>query len=107
MSDTAPDEIEVPDTEPQDAALSEDAPVQTAPRPRIRWGAVAWGLIVCGIAGATLQVTRTEGSREGFILWLTRLNPSGIWLIVVLVSGGILLLLGLLAAIRRAQRART
>ena len=74
-------------------------------RPRIRWGAIVWGLIVCAIAAATLQVTRVAESREGFTLWLTRLTPGGIWLIVVLVTGGILLLLGLLAAVRRAQRA--
>lgn len=80
--------------------------MQAAARPRIRWGAIVWGLIVCVIAATTLQVTRTSESREGFVLWLTRLTPGGIWLIVVLVAGGILLLLGLLAAIRRAQRAR-
>ena len=74
-------------------------------RPRIRWGAIVWGLIVCAIAGATLAVTSEGERREGFALWLTRLTPGGIWLIVVLLAGGILLLLGLLAAIRRAQRA--
>lgn len=83
-----------------------DATVSTVPRPRIRWGAIAWALIVGSIATVTLSITRTAASREEFALWVTGLGPAGIWLIVVLVAGGILFLLGLLAAIRRAQRAR-
>ncbi|WP_349899703.1 hypothetical protein [Parafrigoribacterium soli] len=74
-------------------------------RPRVRWGAILWGLVVTAIATVTLSVTRTEGTREDFGLWLGELTPAGIWLIVVMAAGGILLLLGLLAAIRRAQRA--
>jgi hypothetical protein len=76
------------------------------PRPRIRWGAIVWGLIVAMVAVATLAITRTAESREDFALWLTQLGPAGLWLIAVLAAGGILLLLGLLAAIRRAQGPR-
>lgn len=114
MSDTTPIDVSSSDaTSTTEEVLTMDAPtetpdvpVQAAPRPRIRWGAIVWGLIVCGIAAVTLQVTRTAESREGFALWLSKLTPGGVWLIVVLITGSILLLLGILAAIRRAQRAR-
>jgi hypothetical protein len=65
-----------------------------------------WGLIVATVAVATLAITRTAESREDFALWLTQLGPAGLWLVAVLAAGGILLLLGLLAAIRRAQGPR-
>jgi hypothetical protein len=105
--------------EPEGTAETTEAPsmplteqvAQTAteprvPRPRIRWGAIVWGLIVATVAVATLAITRTAESREDFALWLTQLGPAGLWLVAVLAAGGILLLLGLLAAIRRAQGPR-
>ncbi|MEO7122945.1 MAG: hypothetical protein ABI400_07485 [Lacisediminihabitans sp.] len=85
---------------------AEDRPAPREPRPRIRWGAIAWAIIVGSIAALTLSVTRTAAGRADFALWLAQLTPGGIWLIVVLTAGGILFLLGLLSVIRRAQRAR-
>jgi hypothetical protein len=92
-------------TLPLTEQVAQTATEPRVPRPRIRWGAIAWGLLVGTIAVATLAITRTAAVREDFALWLTQLTPGGIWLIVVLAAGGILLLLGLLAAVRRAQRA--
>ncbi len=104
---------EAPETQPAQTlsydqshagSAAQEAAAPRIRRPRIRWGAIVWGLIVGTIAVVTLAITRTTEGREGFVLWLTRLTPGGIWLIVVLAVGGILLLLGLLSAIRRLQR---
>jgi hypothetical protein len=100
-----------PSAEASERAEVENGAEQAAtralsPRPRIRWGAVVWGLIVGSLAIITLAIARTEAGRENFALWMARLTPGGIWLIVVLALGGTLLLLGLLSAIRRLQHAR-
>lgn len=73
-------------------------------RPRIRSGAIAWGLIVCGIAVAVLLVVSDGASRTAFASWLGALTPGGYLLIAVLALGGLILLWGLLGLIRRAQR---
>lgn len=98
--------VRLEEQEPQGQPAAQMATEPRVPRPRIRWGAIVWGLLVGTVAVATLAVTRTAASREDFALWLAQLTPDGIWLIVVLVAGGILLLLGLLAAIRRTQGPR-
>jgi hypothetical protein len=73
-------------------------------RPRIRFGAIAWGLLVCGIAGTVLTVIGTPDARTAFASWLGALTPGGYVLIGVLVLGGLILLWGLLGVIRRLQR---
>ncbi|CAN5296323.1 hypothetical protein BH11ACT5_BH11ACT5_26880 [soil metagenome] len=82
--------------------MSDD--VTTTPRPRVRAGSVAWGLIVIVTASATLWVAFDPDRRRAVTDWATSLTPGGFVLVLVLVLGGILLLAGILAAIRRAQR---
>lgn len=97
------------DTLPTNAPLAaEPAPTGTArdPRPRIRFGTIAWGLIVCAIAATTLAVIGDPARRAGFGGWLLQLDGRAAVNIAVLAFGALLLLLGLLAVIRRAQRAR-
>jgi len=76
------------------------------PRPRIRFGTIAWGLIVCAIAATTLAIISDPERRDGFGGWLLQLDGRSAVNIAVLAFGALLLLLGLLAVIRRAQRAR-
>lgn len=105
MAFIEPDEMTPGDLAHDAVAGGEPASTSAAsPRPRIRWGAIVWGLIVSSVAIITLAVIRTGAGRESFALWLTGLTPGGIWLIAVLVLGSILLLLGLLSALRRLQR---
>ncbi|GAA3736485.1 hypothetical protein GCM10022239_10420 [Leifsonia bigeumensis] len=92
--------IETPRADTADASSSRV-------RPRIRFGAIAWGLIVCAIAGAVLTVIGTPGARSAFASWLGSLTPGGYVLIGVLVLGGLILLWGLLGVIRRLQRQRS
>lgn len=75
-----------------------------APKPRIRSGAIAWGLIVCAAAIAVLATIASPSARDGFVTWLIGLNPGGVALVAVLAVGVFILLLAGLALIRRAQR---
>lgn len=77
-----------------------------APRPRIRWGAIVWGVITGSTALTTLLVIGSRERRVAFLDWLTGLTTGGIVLLVALVVGGVILLLGLLALARHAQRER-
>ena len=76
----------------------------TAPRPHVRAGSIAWGLIVIAAASLTLWVAFDPDRRGAVTDWVLSLNAGGFVLVGVLVLGGILLLAGILAAIGRAQR---
>jgi len=76
---------------------------QPLPRPRTRFGAIAWGLILCAAAGVTLWFAADETRRTEFANWATSLTPGTAGLIVLVILGGLLLLWGSLAAIRRSQ----
>jgi hypothetical protein len=102
-------------TEPSDDTLPTNAPMTAEPaqadvvrdpHPRIRFGTIAWGLIVCAIAATTLAVIGDPERRDAFGSWLLQLDGRAAVNIAVLAFGALLLLLGLLAVIRRAQRAR-
>lgn len=81
--------------------IEADAPAQ---RPRIRSGAIAWGLIVCAISVFVLAVISHPGRRAEFVDWAWNLGPAGQALVLVLGLGCLILLLALLSLIRRAQR---
>ncbi|MCU1409766.1 MAG: hypothetical protein JWR04_473 [Rhodoglobus sp.] len=74
------------------------------PRPHVRAGSIAWGLIVIVAASAVLWVAYDPARRAAVTDWVLSLTAGGFVLVGVLVLGGILLLAGILAAIRRAQR---
>lgn len=86
-------------------AAPETRPVDYAnlPRPRIRFGAITWGLIVCVLAATTFWISTDAGRRDAFGDWITGLTPGTAGLIVMLAVGALLLLWGGLAAIRRSQ----
>jgi hypothetical protein len=79
---------------------------ETTAKPRIRWGAVAWGLIAIAIAVTAMVITGSPDNRTAFAEWLAQLTAATMWLIAVFVVGGIILLLGLLAVLRRGHRGR-
>jgi hypothetical protein len=76
----------------------------TPERPHVRAGSIAWGLIVIATAAAVLWVVAEPARRSAVTDWAATLTPGGAALVAVLVCGAILLLSGVLAAIRRAQR---
>jgi uncharacterized integral membrane protein len=74
------------------------------PRPGIRSGAIAWGVIVLAFAAAVMIVTAVPGNAAAFAAWTASLTPVAIGVLVVVAIGVLVLLFASLSAIRRAQR---
>lgn len=84
-------------------ATSASAPL---PRPRVRVGALLWGLVLTGAAAWVLWIaadrTRREGTREA-VLTATPLE----WTVAIAIAlGSTVALIALAAVLRRLQRAR-
>jgi hypothetical protein len=77
---------------------------ETVPRPRVRAGAIAWGLIVLAIGVSVLSIVGNAEAREGFAEWLGAITPAGFVIGAVLALGAFILLVSGLSLIRRAQR---
>ncbi|AYF98152.1 hypothetical protein [Protaetiibacter intestinalis] len=93
------------DTTPLDApAASETEPAAAAlPRPRIRVGAVLWGLVLVALAAFALWLGAGPDRRLELLQSLLALSPLG-WTVVVLVAlGSLTTLLALAAVLRRLQ----
>jgi len=75
-----------------------------AARPRVRIGAVVWGLIVCIVAASTIAVAVDPARSTAVIDWISELTGPTIGLITLISAGSILLLLGLVSLLRQAQR---
>ena len=73
-------------------------------RPRIRSGAIAWGIIVLAFAATVLIITAVPGNAAAFAAWTTTLTPVSYGIIVVVSIGVLVLLFAGLSAIRRVQR---
>jgi len=76
----------------------------TRPRPRIRSGAIAWGVIVLAFAAAVMIVTAVPGNAAAFAAWTASFTPVTIGVLIVVAIGVLVLLFAGLSAIRRAQR---
>lgn len=77
--------------------------IETTPTARIRAGAIVWSVIAITISSATLYIVGSDERRAAVTDWVLALTPTAIWLLVAVATGGVLLLTGILAAIRRAQ----
>ena len=80
-----------------------DSPGSTA---RVRWAGILWGTIFAAIGLATALIVTSPDRRDAFGGWLGTLTPGGFVLVGVLTLGCLILVLGLLAAVRRLQRRR-
>ncbi|RQP10497.1 MAG: hypothetical protein EAS51_08855 [Microbacteriaceae bacterium] len=74
------------------------------PRPRIRTGAVLWGLVLVAIASFVLWAAATPERRESVVEAVLTLTPLGWTVVVVIAVGATITLLALAAVIRRLQR---
>lgn len=83
--------------------VDEFEPEQSQPRPRIRFGAIAWGLIVCAIAVTVWSIISSPTSRSEVTTWFWELSPGTAILVAILALGALMLLLGILSLIRKAQ----
>jgi uncharacterized integral membrane protein len=77
------------------------------PRPRVRSGAIAWGLIVIAVGVALLAIVGVPSNASAFATWTASLTPAGFVIIGVIGLGAFILLMALLSIIRRAQRRRS
>jgi len=90
--------IDPPDTP---ADLAAPAPL---PRPRIRTGAVIWGLVLVALAAAVLWVASSPGRRDRLADAVFGLDALGWTVLVVIAVGGTLTLIALAAVLRGLQR---
>jgi hypothetical protein len=75
-----------------------------APRPRVRVGAIVWGVIVIAFAALVIAFSASPEARDAFERWQASLSP-GAWLLLgVTALGVVVLLIAGVSAIRGAQR---
>ena len=81
-----------------------DSPTGARGRPPIRWAGVVWGVIVMGVATATLYVASAPERVRAVHDWLWNLDGGVAWALILAVVGGIIVVFALLGAIRSMQR---
>jgi hypothetical protein len=102
------------ETNPTDPTMTTaTAPLPTAaaeverpadPRPRIRFAAIAWGVVFASAALILLGTVVDPARRAMAADWLLSLEGGAVGVILVLTVGGLLVLGGVLGAVRRWQR---
>jgi hypothetical protein len=108
VSDTTPIDPEARDaaTGPDAAASASATPESAAerlPRPRIRIGALLWGLVLLAAGTTALWITTSPTRRADALDTALGLDGFG-WTVVIMVAlGATITLLALAAVIRRLQ----
>jgi len=74
------------------------------PHPRIRFGALVWGLVVTVISAITLLITTDPSKSREFVAWIDGLTEPAIGLIALIALGALVLLIGLVSLLRQVQR---
>jgi hypothetical protein len=74
------------------------------PRPRIRTGAIVWGLIVTAVGVGALVLLINPWLREALLDSLLALTPLGLGLALLAALGLLILVIALVVLIRRAQQ---
>lgn len=82
------------------------ADARTAGRTPVRWGGVVWGLLLVLFAAGTLWVLSSPSRLAAWELWVSTLTPATAWALGIAVVGLVIVVSGLLGAIRSAQRRR-
>ena len=77
------------------------------PRPRVRVGAVVWGLIVTAVGAGALYLLTSAERRQAAIDWVTSLTPFGFVIVGLALLGALIFVIGIVVLIRDAQRRRT
>ena len=73
-------------------------------RPRVRVGAIVWGVLVVAFGAAVIGVSASPDARSAFDAWQASLNPVAWTVIGVVALGVAVLLIAGTSAIRGAQR---
>ena len=74
------------------------------PRPRIRTGAVVWGLIVTAIGAGSLALLLDPALRQATIDAILGLTAFGVGIVLLAALGALILISALVVLIRGAQR---
>jgi hypothetical protein len=84
---------------------TEQQPIGTEPthRPRIRTGAVIWGLVLVAVAAVTLWVATRPGGFDDVADAVLALDGFGWIIVTVIVIGATVTLISLAAVIRHVQ----
>ncbi|MDL9979033.1 hypothetical protein [Microbacterium candidum] len=75
-----------------------------APTPRIRWGAIIWGIVFLAIALWALSIVIDPVRRDQIAELYAKTTPFTAAMWSILVIGGLMLIGGLVALVRRRQR---
>ena len=113
MSDTSPTDTHASGTAVGSASATAAEPVTPAsaasdaerlPRPRIRIGAVLWGLVLLAAGGTVLWLASSPTRRADALDAVLGLDGFGWAFVIVVTLGATITLLALAAVIRRLQR---
>jgi hypothetical protein len=75
-------------------------------RPTVRWGALVWSLLFGALAATTLWVIVEPARRDAVGSAFANLSPLAAALYALLALGVLVVVFGLVALIRRSERAR-
>ena len=107
------EEITVEEITVEESALAAPVAESLSPteprvqRPRIRSGAIVWGLIVSATAVFLLAIVTSPANSAAFSTWTGSLGWGGAILAGVIALGAFILIMALLSVIRGAQRRRS
>jgi hypothetical protein len=113
MSDPSPTDTPASGTAVGSASAAATEPVTSAspasdaerlPRPRIRIGAVLWGLVLLAAGGTVLWLASSPTRRADTLDAVLGLDGFGWAFVIVVTLGATITLLALAAVIRRLQR---
>ena len=74
------------------------------PRPRIRTGAIVWGLIVTAVGAGALALLINPALRQAVIDAILSLTAFGVGIALLAALGALILVIAIVTLIRRAQR---
>ncbi|MFC4244321.1 hypothetical protein ACFOYW_13150 [Gryllotalpicola reticulitermitis] len=103
-TDAAQPAAALPEAEPAWLSQWGKAPQRTTPR--IRWGGIIWGLVFVASGWFALWTMQSHERRSAFSDWILTLNDGGWAIVAAFAIGALLLVLGLIAALRAATRPR-
>jgi TRAP-type C4-dicarboxylate transport system permease small subunit len=89
---------------PTDPSSFAAARSELLPRPRIRTGAVIWGVLLVAAGALALWIASSPARRSDAVDAVLGLDSFGWTVVAVIAAGGTLTLIALAAVIRSAQR---
>lgn len=85
-------------------AITETDAAPALPAPRLRWAAIIWGTVCAAIAGYGLWTLTSADRRDALRMWVTELTVASAIAYGLLAVGALVVILGLIGLLRRAQR---